>query len=87
MTRYSRDRLTLTLQLLAALPSHPTASVQDLIRELECPRSTFYRLIADLRHAGFNIERHLMREGKIAYYLSNHDRALVDRILRLGRAS
>ena len=86
MAKYSRDRLLLALQLLTAMPSHPTSTVEELMAELECPRATFYRLIADLRHAGFGIEKRYLETGKVSYFISGRDRALVDRILRLKKS-
>jgi hypothetical protein len=85
MAKYPRDRLVLALQLLASLPSHPTSTVDEMLAELECPRTTFYDLIADLRHAGFGIEKRFLATGKVSYFISGRDRALVERILRLDR--
>ena len=87
MAQYSRDRLVLALQVLAALPSHPTTTVSDILRELDCKRSTFYDLIADLRAAGFGIEKRFLPNRQVSYVIAKHDRALIDRILRLDRRS
>lgn len=86
MEKWPSDRLTLALRLLVALPLHPTAPMEDTVCELGCARSTFYRLVADLRHAGFGIEKSYLPNGKASYFMTKNDRALLDRILRIKQA-
>ena len=83
MEKWPRDRLKLAFRLLASLPPHPTETVQETLRHLGCPRSSFYRLVADLRYVGFGIEKRRLASGQAAYYLARHDRALLERILRI----
>jgi predicted DNA-binding transcriptional regulator YafY len=87
MHKWPRDRLTLALQLLVALPAHPTTGVRDLIAELECSKGAFYRILADLRAAGFGIGKQHLPDGQPAYFVTRHDQALIDRIMRLGRVT
>jgi len=87
MEKWPRDRLTLAFRFLASLPSQSNVTLKDAVRELRCTRSTFYRLVADLRHAGFGIERRRLSSGQTAYSLVKHDQELIDRILGVRRAA
>lgn len=82
MRSWPRNRLVTAFELLAALPAQkPGIPVAPLLSDLDIPRRTFFRLVADLRLAGVSIETTVREDGRMGYYVGG---ATIELMTRIG---
>ncbi len=71
MDEWPTDRFTKGFALLVLVPrSPPGVPLEAILADLGLKRTAFFRLIADLRRAGFEIESQFLPDGRKGYYCS-----------------
>ena len=66
------------IALLILLPTRPPGvPLQDLLADLGVSRRSFFRLMADLRDVGFDIESETMPDGRRGYWVGRRGQGLM----------
>lgn len=81
MRPWPRDRLHVALELLATLPPRPPGvPLRALVTDLGISERALYRLMADLRSGGINIETAAIGEGPCGYFVGQTSHELLRKI-------
>jgi hypothetical protein len=83
MNPFPANRLFVAFRLLALLPPKPTESstAADICRELGIAPRYFFRLVADVKKAGFEIKKYILESNRVSYYLGRPTQVFVERVL------